>query len=423
MANSDKNILITPNKNLGGLPEIAFTGLANTTTFIRCSDSSTAELNFVGGGNTVVTISKETTTGQKSLSVVDAQGKSVVEIANDGKSMISSKSGNLFIGGEGLQLPKVTNNSFPTAKSGSLVYDSVDKEVKVSNGTTWISMYSPNHTLAEAVGIQPILHYQSSDLTMNDGTVLNSSNRWINMGYLGRNYDLINDTSAHYNTNVTVTTQYTRKAANFSSFCSLAFINAGYLTLVPSSVRANWTVAYVYGGGSNLYSSNDGSPAFNGHGQGPVTNIPDRVGGGLYSWTNLDTFGGQLSHWWDNDGWTYSGNPKKNTDFAIENITPNQWINTLNMGRQSSWYGRTAFPMKYNETMTGGSLTAGDGSYSGANIIISGIGNGRRADTSAYTCTGYLYDAVLFETPLSDDKIQKLRDYYAIKYPFGNIML
>lgn len=424
MANSDKNILITPNKSLSGIPEIALTGLANTTTFIRCSDSSTAELNFVGVSNTIFTISKETSTGQNSLAVVDALGKGIFEITNNGKSTISSKSGKLFIGGEGLQLPKVTNNSFPTAKSGSLVYDSVDKEVKVSNGTTWVSMYSPNHTLTEAVGISPILHYQSSDLsTIADGTVLNSSNRWINNGSLGRNYDMVNDTTSHYSTNITVTTQYNRKAANFSNFCSLAFINAPYILLVPANLRSTWTVAYVYGGGSNLYSSNDSSPSFSGHGAGPITGIPDRIGGGLYGWHNIDNFGGQMSNWWDNDGWSYAGNPRKNSDYPIENVTPNQWINCLNAGRQSSYYGRTSFPITNNQAMTGGSLSAGDGSYSAANIIISGIGHVRRADTSSYTCSGYLYDAVLFDVPLSDDKIQKLRDYYAIKYPFGNITI
>jgi len=424
MANSDKNIVITPNKGAAAQPQIAITGFANTTTFIRPSDDSTATLDFVGVGNTIFTVSKETSTGQQSISVVDRRGDVVAEVRNDGKANLSSKSGKLFIGGEGLQLPKVNTQTTPAGKSGVLVYSSVDKDVKFSNGNTWISMYSPNHTLTEAVGVTPLLHYQSSDLdSIGDGTALNASNRWINNGYLGRNYDMINDTSGHYSSTITVTTQYSRKAANFSGFCSLAFINAPYYTLVPSGVRAQWTVAYVYGGGSNQVSSNDSSPGFNGHGQGPVTNIPDRVGGGLFAWHYIDNFGGQLTHWWDNDGWTFAGNPKRNSEFPMENITPNQWINRLNMGRQDSYYGRTNYPMTLDTVMNGGSLSAGDGSYSAANVIISGIGNIRRADSSAQTCTGYLYDAVLFDAPLSDDKIQKLRDYYATKYPFGNIVL
>ena len=46
MANSDKNILITPNKNLSGKPEIALTGFGNSTTTITVSDSTNANVNF-----------------------------------------------------------------------------------------------------------------------------------------------------------------------------------------------------------------------------------------------------------------------------------------------------------------------------------------------------------------------------------------
>lgn len=423
MANSDKNIIITPNVGASSQPEISITGLGNTVTSIRPSDDSSATLDFVGAGTTLFSVSKETSTGQKSFSVVDRRGDVVAEVKNNGKVSLASKSGKLFVGGDGLKLPKINTSSTPPGKSGTIVYDSKEKNVKFSDGKTWISMYSPNHTLAEAVGVTPLLHYQSSDLdNIGDGTALNSSNVWINNGYLGRNYDMVNDTSGHYSSTITVTTQYGRKAANFSGFCSLAFLNAPYYVISPSGVRAQWTVAYVYGGGSNT-SSNDSSPSFNGHGQGPVTNIPDRVQGGLFGWYSINSFAGELTHWWDNDGWTYAGAPKRNSEFAMENITPNQWINRLNMGRQDSWYGRTNYPMKLDSAMTGGSLTAGDGSYSGFTIPISGMGNVRRADSSAYTCTGYLYDAVLFDAPLSDEKIQKLRDYYALKYPFGNIVL
>ena len=51
MANSDKNILITPNKNLSGKPEIALTGFGNSTAYIRVPDSTTATLEFESGIN------------------------------------------------------------------------------------------------------------------------------------------------------------------------------------------------------------------------------------------------------------------------------------------------------------------------------------------------------------------------------------
>ena len=81
MANSDKNILITPNRNLGGLPEIAFTGAGNSSISIVADDSSTSKLNFVSSGSTVFSIS------------ADISSTNQVDIGSNGNSSLSLSQG------------------------------------------------------------------------------------------------------------------------------------------------------------------------------------------------------------------------------------------------------------------------------------------------------------------------------------------
>jgi hypothetical protein len=44
------------------------------------------------------------------------------------------------------------------------------------------------------------------------------------------------------------------------------------------------------------------------------------------------------------------------------------------------------------------------------------MGPVRRADSSAYTTTGYVYEAALWTTALTDQQIQNLRNFFAEKY-------
>ena len=46
MANSDKNITITPNRGLSGFPELSFVGAGNSAINIEILDSSIGSLSF-----------------------------------------------------------------------------------------------------------------------------------------------------------------------------------------------------------------------------------------------------------------------------------------------------------------------------------------------------------------------------------------
>jgi hypothetical protein len=322
-----------------------------------------------------------------------------------------------------LKVPSWQTTGRPaTPEVGMIGYNLTLKVTEIYTGSEkgWVSIGSAaTLSLAESVGVTPLLHYQSSDLsTYSDGTTINASNPWKNNGSYGTNYNLINDTSAYFSTSVTVTTQSGKKAANFSGFCALAFQAAAYFNIYTANASPLWSVSYVYGGGTSSTGS-DYSPSFCGHAQGPSTNIPDRVGGGLFGWGFSTTWGGNgaLQHWYDNDGASNAGTPGGN------NSTIDQWVNVVNGSaspQQKSWKGKTSSPF-LNGNIDG--ISIGAGPTYGFNIPISGMGNTRRADSSTYTCTGYVLDAALWNVALTDAQVSSLRNYYAAVYPVGNVAL
>jgi hypothetical protein len=322
-----------------------------------------------------------------------------------------------------LNIPTWNNASRPTTnlEIGLIGYNTEELITEVYTGDPELGIdgwaifeqQPKGKTLADIIGVTPFLHYQAEDLSeYSNATVLNATNPWKNNGSAGSGYDLINDSSGHYSSSCSVTTQNGIKSVNFSGFCGLAFKSAQYYTLAASSTSQNWTVAYVFGGGTSSTGS-DSSPSFCGHTQGPSTVIPDRIGGGLFGWYASSSFSNQLTNWYDNDGWVPVGSTS-----GLSNSTANQWIFRTSSGNARSWVGKNSAPF-HNTNLSGGSH-GGSTTY-GANLIISGMGHARRADSSSYTTTGYVYDAVLFNVALSDSQIQLLRDYYADKYPVGNV--
>jgi len=61
MANSDKDILITPNKGTTSIPEISFVGQLNSPIKLRVLDDNT--LSFEGSAGQLFSINNNLTTG------------------------------------------------------------------------------------------------------------------------------------------------------------------------------------------------------------------------------------------------------------------------------------------------------------------------------------------------------------------------
>lgn len=146
MADSDKNILITPNRGLSGTPEIRLTGFGNSSISMKIPDDTTATLNF------------ETTSSSKGIFTIDANllgtlcsvsdfnQTPVIEVS-DSKITLGAKGGAVRVLGNGLKLPAYPTSNLPPGEEGLIVYDSTTKTPKIHNGTSWIPLGFQNSGL------------------------------------------------------------------------------------------------------------------------------------------------------------------------------------------------------------------------------------------------------------------------------------
>ena len=137
MANSDKNILITPNKNASGTPQIALTGFGASTISIVPSDGTTGKVNFVSSGSSVFSIDTNINVGNL-FDVSNNQNIPIIEIS-DTKTKIGAAESKVIVRGDGLVLSSVGTTSLPlTSVEGTITYDDNHKTLKVYNGTIWV---------------------------------------------------------------------------------------------------------------------------------------------------------------------------------------------------------------------------------------------------------------------------------------------
>lgn len=133
MANSDKNIVITPNRNLSGDPNVVLTGFGNSSITITVPDSSTGTLSFESGTNKLFKVDSNISSGSQ-IKVGDDTRSSIIEIFSDGNIELNRTTS---ITGEGLVLPSYKPTALPNNTEGLMVYDNYDKTLKYNTGTTW----------------------------------------------------------------------------------------------------------------------------------------------------------------------------------------------------------------------------------------------------------------------------------------------
>jgi len=141
MANSDKNILITPNKNSSSQPEIAFTGAGNSTFSSRASDTS--GLNFVVGSATTAfsidhDLGSPTSLSNKKIlySVSDQTSSPLFAAQENGDVYLKPNNGAVKVSNS-IRLPEFFSNNFPNGTEGQLIYDKTNKVVRVFDGVNW----------------------------------------------------------------------------------------------------------------------------------------------------------------------------------------------------------------------------------------------------------------------------------------------
>jgi len=136
MANSDKNILITPNRNLSGLPEISFTGFGNSSLTLTIPDSTTGTLEFRSGINTVFSVDSNVSSGSL-FSVTNEYNELILDATTD-QIFLSSSDGKIYFDGNQFILPEYDFNALPaTAPEGSIVFDSTNTIPRYFNGSRW----------------------------------------------------------------------------------------------------------------------------------------------------------------------------------------------------------------------------------------------------------------------------------------------
>ena len=155
MANSDKNILITPNKNLSGKPEIALTGFGNSTTTITVSDSTNANVNFENSNSSFFSTDDNFSSGSV-FSANDTSDNSSINVLSSGETQLNKKT---VINGSGLKLNEsIGDRKIPRNKKGLLIYDASEKCLKTGNGKIWAAQAKSNTLVRDGL----VLHLDAS---------------------------------------------------------------------------------------------------------------------------------------------------------------------------------------------------------------------------------------------------------------------
>ena len=97
MADSHKDIIITPNRNLSGQPQISFTGFGNDPITIKVLDDTTGALSFEGSAGQLFSITNNLTSGSI-FSVNDVSGIPSIDVNADGTVALAPYNGFVGIG-------------------------------------------------------------------------------------------------------------------------------------------------------------------------------------------------------------------------------------------------------------------------------------------------------------------------------------
>ena len=173
MANSDKNILITPNIGLSGLPEIAFTGAGNSTFSSRVSNTS--GLDFVtGSATTSFSIdhnlgSLTSVSDKKTLfSVSNNSNIPLFNVKENGDVYLNPIDGSVKVLNS-IILPQFFSNGFPNGIQGQLIYDKTNKVVRVFDGVDW------KQSTGSETDIDP--YWKSVSLLVKNGETIDHTGR------------------------------------------------------------------------------------------------------------------------------------------------------------------------------------------------------------------------------------------------------
>lgn len=129
MANSDKNIVITPNRSQSGLPSIALTGQGNVPISLKVLDDAFGTLSFQNStGTQLFSINNNTTTGSL-FSVNDISGLPAIDVNADGTVDLAPYGGAVRVHGHNyiesacLSITSTSASNLVSSNSGYCFYE------------------------------------------------------------------------------------------------------------------------------------------------------------------------------------------------------------------------------------------------------------------------------------------------------------
>lgn len=131
MANSDKDILITPGKDTSNLPEINFVGLDNAPIKLRVLDDNT--VSFEGSSGQLFSINDNLTVGTI-FSINDVSGIPAIETTAEGLNYLSPYYGNTIIGPGSKTLTDIDSSDAPLIIGRTQNTTRYDIEVRSNHG-------------------------------------------------------------------------------------------------------------------------------------------------------------------------------------------------------------------------------------------------------------------------------------------------
>jgi len=237
MANSDKNIVITPNKNQSAQPEIDFTGFGNTTISLKVLDDSYGTLSFEGSAGQLFSISNNLTAGSI-FSVNDVSGIPSIDVNANGNVSLGAYSSNVAIGhtratsklhvlGNSLFTSGITTISNLSSTNG------VFSNINSSGITTAAVLVAGNGT---ALGSSPLV--VNGTVGDNDSQLLIKKPSQSSFGVLAWNGEIYLSSNTYYQ-------------------------DGSWVQSAPSGDNDNQLFALSPGSGVKWYASNNGTSSWN----------------------------------------------------------------------------------------------------------------------------------------------------------------
>jgi len=181
MANSDKNILIVPNKNLSGIPEISLTGFGASTISVRVPDSSTGSLSFENAGRQLFSIDTNLSSGEIFKVINNTNKLPIFSVDSNGNVILSPKVGSTTIAASGITLPSYQTDALPDGEEGLLVYDNTLKIVRIFSDGKWNNLGYPQMVVTDCMirlDAGDIRSYSGSGSTWFDLSGFNNNCAW-----------------------------------------------------------------------------------------------------------------------------------------------------------------------------------------------------------------------------------------------------